>query len=97
MAACVEGPTMRNIVQHGPFRRLVLRLFLAVIPLSVRARTLKSHYHKNGCMGSSTNHEKYRAIWSFQNTGVKIMPDSDPFICTHAPAHKFDHQVLQVN
>jgi len=40
MAACVESPTMRNIVQHGPFKRLVLRLFLAVIPLSVRAHTL---------------------------------------------------------
>ena len=38
MAACVEAPTMRNIVQHGPFKRPVLRLFLAVIPLSVRAR-----------------------------------------------------------
>lgn len=97
MAACVEAPIMRNIVQHGPSKRRVLRLFLAVIPLSVRVHTLKSHYHKNGCMGSSTNHEKYHAIWSFQNTGVKIMPDSDPFIYTRAPTHKFHHQVLQVN
>jgi hypothetical protein len=53
MAACVESPIMRNIVQHGPFKRLVLRLFLAVIPLSVRAHTLKSHYYKNGCMAAA--------------------------------------------
>jgi len=32
----------------------------------------------------------------FQNTGVKIMPNSEPFIYTHAPTRKF-HQVLQVN
>jgi len=62
--------------------------------ICARARTLKSHYHKNGCVDSSTNHEKYRAIWSFQNTSVKIMPDSDPLIYTHAPAHEFHHQVL---
>lgn len=69
----------------------------SLICARAHTHTLKSHYHKNGCMGSSTNHEKYRAIWSFQNTGVKIMPNSDPFIYTHAPTRKFHHQVLQVN